>query len=198
MSASLDCRLYVRVKSCESGYKLFELADGHKVNFRRGSESASYIFDRVFSCTDGQTRLYETVARKAAERLVDGFSSMVMCYGAPGSGKSYTLVGKIPVKEPQDTPSVRESCFSAVRKCEEPRLSGAAQLIKNNERGLLMRCVDYLFEKAGHYENYKELTVSASFLELNKDGIVDLAVKCQDFGRSGYHRSNAMACRLSL
>lgn len=49
MSANVDSKLYARVKSCESGYKLFELVDGTCINFRRGSDSSTYNFDRVYT-----------------------------------------------------------------------------------------------------------------------------------------------------
>lgn len=71
------------------------------------------------------------------------------------------------------------------------------QSIKNSERGVLMRCVDYLFEKAKHYENYKSLEMTASCLEINKDGIVDLGMECHENCKSGYRRSSVTK-RLSI
>lgn len=68
---------------------------------------------------------------------------------------------------------------------DDPR-SSVAQSIKNSERGLMLRCIDYLFEKAKHYENYKQFVVTASCLEINKEGIKDLGVHYHETGKQGY------------
>ncbi len=61
-----------------------------------------------------------------------------------------------------------------------------------------MRCVNYLFDKAQHYENYKNFEVTVSCLEINKDGIVDLGRQCQKSAKSGYRQASNAQIPVSI
>jgi hypothetical protein len=37
MSEAIDYKLYARVKSCESGYKLFDITDNKTIALRKGN-----------------------------------------------------------------------------------------------------------------------------------------------------------------
>ena len=71
-------------------------ANAADLNFfcdKRVSEGFLYKFDRVFSDTAKQERVYAETVQDLVKDMVDGRSASVILFGPSASGKSYTLRG---------------------------------------------------------------------------------------------------------
>ncbi|ANB11921.1 Kip1p [Sugiyamaella lignohabitans] len=55
----------------------------------------TYTFDRVFGPEADQEMVYEEVANKSLEEMLQGFNCTVFAYGQTGTGKTYTMTGDI-------------------------------------------------------------------------------------------------------
>ena len=58
------------------------------------NKNSTFSFDKVFN--DGSTNhsIYETVTRKMVDDTINGYNCSVFAYGATGSGKTHTMLGK--------------------------------------------------------------------------------------------------------
>jgi len=54
----------------------------------------SYEYDFVFGENTTQEEVYENTTANLIKQVVEGYSATIMAYGATGSGKTYTMVGK--------------------------------------------------------------------------------------------------------
>ena len=54
----------------------------------------SYEYDFVFGENTTQDEVYESTSANLIKQVVEGYSATIMAYGATGSGKTYTMVGK--------------------------------------------------------------------------------------------------------
>ena len=54
----------------------------------------SYEYDFVFGENSSQEEVYENTTASLIKQVVEGYSATIMAYGATGSGKTYTMVGK--------------------------------------------------------------------------------------------------------
>ena len=54
----------------------------------------SYEYDFVFGENATQEEVYENTTASLIKQVVEGYSATIMAYGATGSGKTYTMVGK--------------------------------------------------------------------------------------------------------
>ena len=54
----------------------------------------SYEYDFVFGENSTQEEIYENTTASLIKQVVEGYSATIMAYGATGSGKTYTMVGK--------------------------------------------------------------------------------------------------------
>ena len=54
----------------------------------------SYFYDFVFNEKTSQNEVYRYTTSNLIDQVVQGFSATIMAYGATGSGKTYTMVGK--------------------------------------------------------------------------------------------------------
>ena len=54
----------------------------------------SYGYDFVFGENTTQDEVYESTTASLIKQVVEGYSATIMAYGATGSGKTYTMVGK--------------------------------------------------------------------------------------------------------
>ena len=54
----------------------------------------SYEYDFVFGEKTTQDEVYESTSANLIKQVVEGYSATIMAYGATGSGKTYTMVGK--------------------------------------------------------------------------------------------------------
>ena len=57
-------------------------------------KEASYNYDFVFDEKTTQDEVYRCTTSNLIKQVVGGFSATIMAYGATGSGKTYTMVGK--------------------------------------------------------------------------------------------------------
>lgn len=60
----------------------------------RKNKNSSYSFDRVFNDHSTNPSIYETVTKPMVDAAIDGYNCSVFAYGATGSGKTYTMLGK--------------------------------------------------------------------------------------------------------
>ncbi|KAF8286145.1 kinesin [Trypanosoma cruzi cruzi] len=73
----------------------FDPTDPQRVTVTRKSGSRpiskSFVFNKVFTPTTGQTEVYEDFARGAVDAAFDGQHGVLFVYGQTGSGKTYTM-----------------------------------------------------------------------------------------------------------
>lgn len=114
-------------------------------------------------------KTYELLAKKSVEKLIEGFSSTMIAYGAPNSGKTYTLIGKEELLN-------RTSDFFNGQDGENmaDMLNDPGSIARSTERGIMLRAIEYIFSKAKSYDHIKHFIVSVSCLELARDRIIDL------------------------
>ncbi|EKF37991.1 kinesin, putative [Trypanosoma cruzi marinkellei] len=74
---------------------VFDPSDPRRVTVTRKSGSRaiskSFVFNKVFTPTTGQTEVYEDFARGAVDAAFDGQHGVLFVYGQTGSGKTYTM-----------------------------------------------------------------------------------------------------------
>lgn len=58
------------------------------------NKNSTYSFDRVFDDNSTNPSIYETVTQPMVDATIDGYNCSVFAYGATGSGKTYTMLGK--------------------------------------------------------------------------------------------------------
>uniref|UniRef100_A0A914BUT2 Kinesin-like protein n=1 Tax=Acrobeloides nanus TaxID=290746 RepID=A0A914BUT2_9BILA len=93
-------------------------------------------------------KLFTTIGKHIVEAFVEGYNSTIFAYGQTGSGKTYTMLG----------PDSDATNFGA--------------LFEN--RGLIPRCVEYLFELLEQKEEHVKYTLKCSFVELYNEAFYDL------------------------
>ena len=54
----------------------------------------SYTYDFVFNEKTTQDEVYRCTTSNLVKQAIEGFSATILAYGATGSGKTYTMVGK--------------------------------------------------------------------------------------------------------
>lgn len=59
------------------------------------NKNSSYTFDRVFDRYSTNYNIYETVTKPMVNATINGLNCTVFAYGATGSGKTYTMLGKV-------------------------------------------------------------------------------------------------------
>lgn len=57
-------------------------------------KNSQYAFDGVFNDGSSNRSIFETVTRPMVDATIDGYNCSVFAYGATGSGKTYTMLGK--------------------------------------------------------------------------------------------------------
>ena len=66
---------------------------GEQIKITKTKE-ISYFYDFVFNEKTSQNEVYRYTTSNLIDQVVQGFSATIMAYGATGSGKTYTMVGK--------------------------------------------------------------------------------------------------------
>uniref|UniRef100_A0A6G1SDW0 Kinesin-like protein n=1 Tax=Aceria tosichella TaxID=561515 RepID=A0A6G1SDW0_9ACAR len=61
---------------------------------QRKKKNSPYVFDGVFDDRSTNRSIFETVTRPMVDATIDGYNCSVFAYGATGSGKTYTMLGK--------------------------------------------------------------------------------------------------------
>ena len=66
---------------------------GEQIRITKTKE-VSYFYDFVFNEKTSQNEVYRYTTSNLINQVVQGLSATIMAYGATGSGKTYTIVGK--------------------------------------------------------------------------------------------------------
>ena len=66
---------------------------GEQIKITKVKE-VSYNYDFVFDENTPQNEVYRCTSSNLIKQVVEGFSATILAYGATGSGKTYTMVGK--------------------------------------------------------------------------------------------------------
>ncbi|KAJ1972025.1 Kinesin-like protein kif15, partial [Dimargaris cristalligena] len=113
------------------------------------AKSETFTFDFVTGPETEQRNMFESVGRRIVDRCLEGYNGTIFAYGQTGSGKTYTMQG-----------------------------AGSLTDMTNDARGLIPRCMEYLFqriaEKAAADEQPVEYLCKASYLEIYNENIHDL------------------------
>eukprot|EP00002_Diphylleia_rotans_P038402 TRINITY_DN8732_c0_g1_i1.p1 TRINITY_DN8732_c0_g1~~TRINITY_DN8732_c0_g1_i1.p1 ORF type:complete len:967 (+),score=243.80 TRINITY_DN8732_c0_g1_i1:48-2948(+) len=125
-------------------------ADATPLSFSpHGSFLESAGFDRVFGPNTTTAEIFESEGTRIMHAIVEGFHASVICYGASGSGKSYTLFGSLcdgqsdshasdshesniqssPDLEPSSSPDLKPSSAPQDTQGVTPHSKGFAELI---------------------------------------------------------------------
>ena len=66
---------------------------GEQIKITKVKE-VSYIYDFVFNENTAQDEVYRCTTSNLIKQVVEGYSAAILAYGATGSGKTYTMVGR--------------------------------------------------------------------------------------------------------
>lgn len=102
-----------------------------------GNKETQYVFKHIFDVDSTQHECFTTVAQPLVEGLIQGRNGLLFSYGVTGSGKTYTMTGKL-------------LSFYSVKHCRHPLLIGNTQ-----NRGIMPRCLDVLFKTISDYQAKK-------------------------------------------
>ncbi|PAV57349.1 hypothetical protein WR25_00300 [Diploscapter pachys] len=105
----------------------------------------SFAFDAVFTGEHGQECVYATIGTTILEKLMKGFHCTILAYGQTGSGKTYTMG-------------------------TEHRADAAI----SDDRGIVPRLVQTVFQQINESENPSSFKVSVSMLEIYDEKVIDL------------------------
>ncbi|CAD8201731.1 unnamed protein product [Paramecium octaurelia] len=78
---------------------------------KKDFEKRQFHFDTVFDPKVTQSQIYNDVARNIVASVIKGFNGTIFCYGQTGTGKTYTIMGKIDTEERGITPRTFEQIF---------------------------------------------------------------------------------------
>lgn len=122
----------------------------------------AFTFDYVFDSDSKQVQIYETCVKNLVEGCFNGYNATVLAYGQTGSGKTYTMGTGF------DPTASQEPC-------------------DDGSQGIVPRAVHHLFDgiekrkqeaREGN-QSPLEFKVTAQFLELYNDDIIDLLNESQ-------------------
>ena len=66
---------------------------GEQIKITKVKE-VSYTYDFVFNENTTQDEVYRCTTSNLIKQVVEGYSAAILAYGATGSGKTYTMVGR--------------------------------------------------------------------------------------------------------
>lgn len=113
----------------------------------------AFTFDHVFDFNSKQLEIYKTCVENLVEGCFNGYNATVLAYGQTGSGKTYTMgTGFEPTAQQEST--------------------------DDGSQGIVPRAVHHLFDGIGKRKPL-EFKVTAQFLELYNDDIIDLLNESQ-------------------
>ena len=85
-----------RVVTCFDPYDMKHQRAGRQDVIHRSREQ-KFAFDHVFS-EEGAETIFDLCARDIVQDTINGYKGCIFAYGATGSGKTYTMMGKEDVK----------------------------------------------------------------------------------------------------
>ncbi len=86
-----------RVITCFDPYDMKHQRAGRQMDVIHRSREQKFAFDHVFS-SEGAEAIFDLCARDIVRDSVHGYKGCIFAYGATGSGKTYTMMGKEGVK----------------------------------------------------------------------------------------------------
>ncbi|KAL6132662.1 hypothetical protein ACLB2K_064901 [Fragaria x ananassa] len=107
-------------------------------------EEFTFEFDKVFYENSEQAQVYEFLALPIVKDAVDGINGTIITYGQTGAGKTYSMEG----------PSI--------------------MVINEQERGLVPRVVDGLFDCIKFFEGTVKYSIKLSMVEIYMEKVRDL------------------------
>uniref|UniRef100_A0A914EA56 Kinesin-like protein n=1 Tax=Acrobeloides nanus TaxID=290746 RepID=A0A914EA56_9BILA len=111
-----------------------------------------FTFDKVFNSETTQDEIFN-FARPIIDGFIEGYNGTIFAYGQTGSGKTYTMFGK------------------------DDGVSLSSDFHESENRGLIPRAVEYLFNQIKFNEQEKQMfnwTIKCSFVELYREKFNDL------------------------
>lgn len=133
-------------------------------------QKLKFSFDGYFDDSTNNESLYNTICQPPVEAILQGRSANLICYGAEGSGKSYTLEGDQSIGSP-DTGLLFQctnQLLSALSDLADPRTKLTGSATKSQLQPAL-RCIVYVYQvKAGSAVQDMLRTVSASVPQLKR------------------------------
>ena len=103
-----------------------------------------FTFDRVFGPTSKQKDVFEYIGRPVIDSIFKGYNGTIFAYGQTSSGKTHTMSGP------------------------------DGSIGEPEHRGVIPRCIAYIFEKFGEADEHIEFTVQTSFMEIYLERVKDL------------------------
>eukprot|EP00931_Biecheleriopsis_adriatica_P117203 TRINITY_DN92741_c0_g1_i1.p1 TRINITY_DN92741_c0_g1~~TRINITY_DN92741_c0_g1_i1.p1 ORF type:complete len:1046 (-),score=213.19 TRINITY_DN92741_c0_g1_i1:25-3162(-) len=110
-------------------------------------------YDKVLGMNDSQRDVWQSVL-PTVEKVLEGYNVTIFTYGMTGSGKTFTMLG----------PKLMESAFEG----EDP--PSVAEIQSDEQRGLVPRVMQYIFDKVGG----QDTDVSLSYLQVYQERCYDL------------------------
>ncbi|KAF9358090.1 Kinesin-like protein kif15 [Mortierella sp. AD094] len=114
-----------------------------------GSKTDTFTYDCVGGEFTTQEQVFSDVGKIIVEQCVKGYNGTIFAYGQTGSGKTYTMQGP----------------------------STMTNLANHSERGIIPRCLEYLFELIAREEQMVssvKYLCKASYIEIYNEMIYDL------------------------
>ena len=122
-----------------------------------------FCFDHAFDVDTPQEEIYETSGISVVENLLAGVNCAVLVYGLKGSGKSHTLVGKLP--DAKDDVSVESSDDDSATTEGTPN---------EQDSGVALRIISDLFRGMKDTTQDIEFRVTCSFVCIYLEKMIDL------------------------
>lgn len=133
----------------DTRHECIEIQGSQGVVIATKPQAKEYFFDHVAGPQSTQFQLFETVGRPISERILAGYNGTIFAYGQTGSGKTHTMQGPL---ELSDT--------------------------NWEQRGLIPRVLDYLFDSIARIEDESggkvRFLVKCSYLEIYNERMNDL------------------------
>ncbi|KAF9912163.1 Kinesin-like protein kif15 [Linnemannia zychae] len=121
----------------------------HHVVIGAGTKSDTFTYDCVGGESTSQEQVFRDVGKTIVEQCVKGYNGTIFAYGQTGSGKTYTMQGP----------------------------SHMTSVSKHENRGIIPRCLEYLFELIAKEEQMVssvKYLCKASYIEIYNEMIYDL------------------------
>ncbi|KAJ4456170.1 putative Kinesin-II 95 kDa subunit [Paratrimastix pyriformis] len=155
--------------------EVLRLPPGSITIVRPPYEDRQFHFDRVLDQHANQQLCYDVVARDLVEDFLKGFNATVMAYGQvcrpavrargrrTGTGKTHTVFGSSSFWEPTES-----------RKPVRAPMDDVESFWGIEDPGIIPRAVRHMFDRLEAHRHEIEFRVTASFLQIYMESILDL------------------------
>ncbi|CAD8173626.1 unnamed protein product [Paramecium octaurelia] len=102
---------------CKDKSICVETIDPNKklIIIKKDFEKRQFQFDSVFDSKATQNQVYNDIARGVVGSVIKGFNGTIFCYGQTGTGKTYTMMGRLDSDEKGITPRTFEQIFNEIQ-----------------------------------------------------------------------------------